>query len=387
MRRVLIKMRIAIFTDTFLPDVNGVAKTLGRFTAYLEKTNNDFIVISPKQQREEKTNHIYPQASFPFPLYSDCRFSVPNKNEIRQLLKSFQPDIIHVATPFSIGLCGVQLAKKMHIPLVGSYHTDFDHYLQYYHLTLLKKPLWRYMEWFHQPMQRLYVPSSYTLKQLSKRNFHHLDIWKRGVDTQIFHPNYKTTFIREKYKIKEKYILSYVGRLAPEKNVDILTYLFHSLPSYIRDDIHWLIVGDGPSKDGLIEHSSSQITFTGFLQQSDIAPILAASDLFVFPSASETFGNVVLEALACGTPVIGANAGGVKTIIQEGFTGVLCHEDDKKAFSKAILSVLMNQEWYTQLQENAIRYAQKQKWDDQFEHLLNGYENVIQESLKQSKHA
>ncbi|KAB8131770.1 glycosyltransferase family 1 protein [Gracilibacillus oryzae] len=381
-------MKIAIFTDTFLPDVNGVAKTLGRLTTYLDSSNHHYIVISPKQTRNESaTDQIYPQSSFPFPLYKECRISLPKKTEIKNLLLSFEPDIIHVATPFSIGLCGLQLAKKLNIPLVGSYHTDFDHYLHYYHLSLLSRPLWRYMEWFHQSMSRIFVPSAHTFSQLQKRDFHNIQIWKRGVDTTVFHPHYNHSEIRKKYNIKQKYILSYVGRLAPEKNIETLAYLFKNLPEQLNRQIHWSIIGDGPSKQYLEEHKTANVTITGFLSQKEVAPFLASSDLFVFPSESETFGNVVLEALACGTPVAGANAGGVKTIIQEGFTGMLCRQGKKDDYINAIASILENSIWRQQLEENAVRYAQKQRWEDQFEDLLTGYQEVINEERKTTKHA
>ncbi|SER79087.1 Glycosyltransferase Family 4 [Gracilibacillus ureilyticus] len=381
-------MKIAIFTDTFLPDVNGVAKTLGKLTKYLDHTNHSYIVISPKQTGSEpETEQIYPQSSFPFPLYKECRISVPKKAEIRDLLLSFAPDIIHVATPFSIGLCGLQLAKKLNIPLVGSYHTDFDHYLHYYHLSLLSKPLWRYMEWFHQHMARIFVPSAHTYNQLMQRNFRNIQIWKRGVDTSVFHPHYDQNSIRIKYNIQQKYILSYAGRLAPEKNIEVMAYLFKNIPEHLQNQIHWIIVGDGPSRQYLEENKSENVSFTGFLPQSEIAPIVSASDLFVFPSESETFGNVVLEALACGTPVVGANAGGVKTIIQEGFTGLLCSPQKQHEYSKAIASILENEEWRQQLGENAIRYAQKQRWEDRFEELLSGYQAVILNEKETTKHA
>ncbi|MFC4404868.1 glycosyltransferase family 4 protein [Gracilibacillus xinjiangensis] len=381
-------MKIAIFTDTFLPDVNGVAKTLGRLTAYLDKTNHSYIIISPKRTRNEAgTDQIYPQSSFPFPLYKECRISVPKKTEIRNLLLSFNPDIIHVATPFSIGLCGLQLAKKLNIPLVGSYHTDFDHYLQYYHLSLLSKPLWRYMEWFHQEMARIFVPSAHTFDQLHQRNFPNIQIWKRGVDTSIFHPHYSHSETRSKYNIKEKYLLSYVGRLAPEKNIETLVYLFKNLPKRLNKEIHWIIIGDGPTKQYLEENKTENVTFTGFLPQQEVAPIVSASDLFVFPSESETFGNVVLEALACGTPVVGANAGGVSTIIQEGFTGLLCRPNHQEDYMNSITDILDNSEWRCQLGVNAVRYAMKQRWEDRFEELLAGYQEVIHEEKKATKHA
>ncbi|WP_163536538.1 glycosyltransferase family 1 protein [Gracilibacillus sp. YIM 98692] len=381
-------MKIAIFTDTYLPDVNGVAKTLGRLTHYLDSTNHSYIVIAPKQTKTNVQNaQFYPQSSFPFPLYRECRVSVPNTIYIRELLKSFQPDIIHIATPFSIGLCGLHLSKKLNIPLVGSYHTDFDHYLEYYHLSLLSKPLWLYMEWFHQSMSRLFVPSTFTYQQLKKRNFHHIQVWKRGVDMDVFHPNYVKGAICEKYNISKKYVISYVGRLAPEKNVDTLRYIFHNLPPSIANHVQWVIVGDGPSKEWLQANTLPNTVFTGFLPQEEVAKVVGMSDLFVFPSETETFGNVVLEALACGTPVITANAGGVKNIIQEGFTGILCEQGQQRPYLEAIVSILYNDNWRYQLEQNAIRYAQKQRWEDRFEELLTAYQDVIEEKAKTKKHA
>ncbi len=381
-------MKIAIFTDTFLPDVNGVAKTLGRFTKYLDQSHHSYIVISPKQTRKEiSAGQIYRQSSFPFPLYKDCRISLPNTAHLKEIIKKFQPDIIHVATPFSIGLTGLHLAKKYNIPIVGSYHTDFDHYLKYYHLSLLSKALWRYMEWFHQPLLRIFVPSAVTCHQLQKKGFQHLQIWQRGVDTTIFHPYYSAEEIRKKYNIKERYILSYVGRLAPEKNVELLPQIAKQLPSELQDNIHWLIIGDGPSKNSLKNDWHQNVTYTGFLPQNDVAKIVSASDIFVFPSESETFGNVVLEALATGTPVVAANEGGVKNIVQEGFTGKLCDSNHIDSFIDAINSILNDEDWRYQLKQNAVRYAQKQRWEDRFEELLSTYQFILKDTKNNQKHA
>ncbi|GAE92840.1 glycosyltransferase [Gracilibacillus boraciitolerans JCM 21714] len=157
-----------------------------RFTQFLDQTDHCYIVISPKQPKGEiDAGKIYRQSSFRFPLYKDCRISLPNTNFLKDIILSFQPDIIHLATPFSIGLSGLHIAKKYQIPVVGSYHTDFDQYLKYYHLNFLSKPLWRYMKWFHQPLLRIFVPSSVTYQQLQKRGFTNLQIWQRGVDTKI----------------------------------------------------------------------------------------------------------------------------------------------------------------------------------------------------------
>lgn len=261
-------------------------------------------------------------------------------SNVREELQLFQPDIIHVATPFNMGLCGLHYAKKLNIPVVGSYHTNFDKYLAYYDMQFLSRVLWKYMHWFHRPLKKIFVPSTDTKEQLQKRGFTNLSIWSRGVDISTYHSNYNEQRVRDAYQIKEKYILLYVGRISPEKDVNLLPDINKKLLQKGIDNVHWLIVGDGPLKDEMEQTASTNMTFAGYITGEDLAEIYAAANLFVFPSATETFGNVVLESMACGTPVIGVNAGGVRTIIKDGVTGILCEEKDNDAFTEAIVRML-----------------------------------------------
>jgi glycosyltransferase involved in cell wall biosynthesis len=312
-------MKIAIFTDTFYPEINGVARTLKRFTDYLSEQNITVKVFAPTSHSNEYvSNQIHRFKSLSFFLYPDCRVAFPNLFHIKEELEKYKPDLIHVATPFNIGLCGVYYAKKLNIPIVGSYHTDFDYYLQFYDLTFLSKLLWKYMNWFHRPFKKLFVPSIETLEQLKTHGFMNLEIWPRGVDCQFFHPFYDKLSVRQKYSIRKKYMLTYVGRLAPEKDVKTLLGIAKSLPSEVNENIQCLIIGDGPLREQIQKEAPANMTFTGYLKGQQLAEVYSASDLFVFPSPTETFGNVVLESLASGTPVIGADSGGVKNIIQDG---------------------------------------------------------------------
>lgn len=373
-------MKIAIFTDTYVPEVNGVARTLKRFTDYLSKENIEFKVFAPKRTGEDIfSNRVYNVKSFPFFLYPECRVALPNVIQLREEVKAFDPDLIHVTTPFNMGLSGLHIAKKLNIPIVGSYHTNFDKYLEYYDLQFLSDMLWKYMRWFHQSLRKVFVPSEDTLQQVQAKGFKHLSIWPRGIDRTIFHPNYDEGVVRKEYKIKEKYILSYVGRIAKEKDVLLLPEIAANLPSHIKDDVHWLIVGDGPVKEELAAIAPSNMTFTGFVEGKELASIYVASDLFVFPSPTETFGNVVLEALSCGTPVIGANAGGVTSIVRNGMNGILCEEKDITDFVQAIDSLLTRNQTRNVMSENGIRYAQAQSWDKIFRNLLLEYEDVLAE--------
>ncbi|SCC60216.1 Glycosyltransferase [Bacillus mycoides] len=372
-------MRVAIFTDTFTPQVNGVAKTLERLTKYFQKENIAYSVFAPQHTAEDNfVTNVNKMRSIPLTiLYPECRFAFPTPRIKRELL-AFKPDIIHIATPFNMGLCGLYYAKKLNIPVVGSYHTDFDAYLRYYKIEFLSNMLWNYLKWFHSHMQKNFVPSPETLHQLKKKGFQQLYIWGRGVDCTLFHPTYNKDLFRKKYNITAEYILSYVGRLAPEKDIDTLQTLIQTTNKE-RDDIHWLIAGDGPLAKGLHENvQKTNVTFTGYLQGVDLAEAYASSDLMVFPSTTETFGNVVLESLACGTPVIGANSGGVKNIITDGKTGVLCEPKNEDSFLSSIYELLNNEEMRKQMSLDAHSYATTQSWDEISSDLLMHYDDVIQ---------
>lgn len=373
-------MRIAIFTDTFHPDINGVARTLNQFTQYLNNQRISYKVFAPESRSNEYvSSHIHRFKSFSFFLYPECRLAFPNLFRIKAELKDFSPDIIHVATPFNMGLCGVFLAKKLNIPLVGSYHTDFDYYLQFYDLPFLSQILWKYMKWFHKPFKKLFVPSNETINQLKRHGFTNLEIWPGGVDCQLFHPYYEKQAIREQLGVSKKHLLTYVGRLAPEKDVKTLMAVAHALPEDTKKQIQWVIIGDGPLREELQNDAPSNMIFTGYLTGEQLAECYSASDLFVFPSPTETFGNVVIEALASGTPAVTANCGGVKNIVKSGVTGYLCETGNVTEFVNAIQTLLENDKLRHQLGVEGRNYALSQSWDKIFAHLLMNYRNVIEE--------
>lgn len=373
-------MKIAIFTDTYGPDINGVARTLTHFTEYLDNQNISYKVFAPDSlSNEYVSSHIHRFKSYSFFLYPECRLAFPNLSRIKLELEEFSPDIIHVATPFNMGLCGVYLAKKLSIPLVGSYHTDFDHYLKFYDLRFFSKILWKYMNWFHKPFKKLFVPSNETLTQLKYHGFANLEVWPGGVDCQLFHPFYEKQAIREQWGISKKYLLTYVGRLAPEKDVNTLLAVAKSLPAEINEEVQWFVIGDGPQREELQIEAPENMTLTGYLTGEQLAEIYSASDLFVFPSPTETFGNVVIEALASGTPAITANSGGVKNIIKAGLTGYLCETGNVLEFTNAILKLLENDDLRKQLGIEGRNYALTHNWDKIFSHLLWHYRAVIDE--------
>lgn len=371
-------MKIAIFTDTYVPQVNGVAKTLNRFTNYLDENGHSFHVFSPEDCGASSTENVTRLKSVPFKIYPECKISLPNFSKIKKKLQEFNPDIIHIATPFTIGLCGLQIAKKLNIPLVASYHTNFDHYLHYYKLTYLENFLWKYLDWFHRPTKKIFVPSKDTLHHLNTKGFNNLSVWTHGVDCSLFKPAEDKEEIKQKYNITSKYTICFVGRIAPEKDLDTLTNIMKYSKQRFGNQLNWVIVGDGPKKEEMMKKTGTdQIIYTGYLQKNELAEIYSVSDVMVFPSDTETFGNVVLEAMACGTPVIGANAGGVKNIIRDYSTGILCEPKNTLSFCRAIEECLQQTNMLDRMSKKARDYALTQDWNSILNALVMEYEEIV----------
>ncbi|MEW9699859.1 glycosyltransferase family 4 protein [Paenibacillus sp. SI8] len=375
-------MRIALFTDTFLPDVNGVAKTLGRWTRYLESKGVECKVFAPASMTEEDQDPFRVERfySIPFLLYPECRLAIPNPLYIRKSLHAFKPTLIHCATPFNLGLFGLYYARKHDVPFVASYHTHFDQYLSHYKIPWVEPTLWKYMQWFHQSCQRVYVPSESTLQHLKAKGLSNLEIWSRGVDAKRFHPDVDRNEVLSSRGVDpSKFVLLYVGRLAPEKSVETAIETFAALPEEIRTQSHLLIAGDGPSAASLREcyGECDWITFTGFVGGKQLADLYAAADIFIFPSATETFGNVVLESMASGTAVIGAAAGGVNDTIEHEATGLLCAPGDVPAFVDAVKRLFESSEFRRSLAHAGREYALRQSWDQIFMELYASYEELL----------
>lgn len=386
-------MRVALFTDTFLPDVNGVARTLGRWVDYLESHGATCRVFAPQSDNGSGSDYNSSMVerfySIPFLLYPECKLAIPNPISIKKTLQEFKPDIIHCATPFNLGLYGLHYAKKHKIPVVASYHTHFDQYLQYYKIQWVEGMLWRYLGWFHQTCRKIYVPSMSTLDYLRDRGFSNLEVWSRGVDVSRFHPDVdRDAVLRRAGANPDKFSLLYVGRLAPEKSVDVLVEAYEKLPARLKGQTELILAGDGPLYKEMAEtyKDRTDMRFLGFVEGRELADLFAAADLFVFPSATETFGNVVLEAMASGTAVIGAKAGGVQDTVRHMENGWLCPVGDSSAFADAITTLLDNGDLRRQISAAGREYSTLQTWDSIFSRLLNSYRQVAPEEGDLSNH-
>ncbi|WP_018249526.1 glycosyltransferase family 4 protein [Orenia marismortui] len=373
-------MRIAIFTDTFLPQVNGVTKTLAKLKEYLEKEGIDYLIFAPDDPEADSLNfekNIQRMLSFRFFLYPECRLSVPNYFKIKNKLNEYQPDLIHIVTPFNLGLCGLKYATSYDIPLISSYHTNFTHYLDYYNLHFLEKPIWTFFRWFHSHSTINLCPSQSSLEELSDNGIKNLEIWDRGINSKLYSPQYRDEDLRESYELGDRITLLYVGRLAPEKNLNLLMESMKIINQKYKDQVRLLITGDGPLLDKLKSEAPSNVIFTGYLKGHNLSKIYASADIFAFPSITETYGNVILEAMASGLAVVSFLEGGVRENLEDGYNGLACVEVTPESFAINLEKVIINKKLREELADNAYNYAINKSWDKVFERLINNYQEVI----------
>jgi glycosyltransferase involved in cell wall biosynthesis len=371
-------MRIAFFTDTFLPQINGVAKTLSKFVDYMEEHNIEYRIYAPSFKDEEEEDKVIRSRSFKFILYPQCRLSLPNYFTIAKELDEFGPDIIHVVTEFNMGLCGLKYAKSRNIPVVSSYETNICQYLEYYKLKFLETPSWKYFKWFHNKCDRNFCPSKATVNLLKEQGFANPAIWERGIETDRYSPSYRSTELRKSMGIDNKIVFSYVGRVSPEKDLHLFIKTAKRLNEKYMDKVHFLMVGDGPSLKDLKDSAPSNVTFTGFLRGEELSRIYASSDVFLFTSPTETLGFVILEAMASGLAIVSCNSGGITDNLINGYNGLACHEKNEDEFYLASEKLINDEILRLTLAKNAREYALNKSWNNTFDKLLENYHELIQ---------
>ena len=376
-------MRVAIFTDTFVPQVNGVARTVGRLAEALEARGITSIVLSPDTGLKSGHGYcIYFSPGFNFPFYPECKIAIPNYSDMRRRLDRFKPDLVHLVTEFSMGLCGLRYASMAGIPAVGSYHTNLPQYLSYYGFSFLSHWAWKYLRWFHNRCLINYCPSESSMRLLEGKGIKNLDIWGRGVDNTFFSPEKRRLSFRTRAEVaRNGTLLLYVGRLAPEKELDILIGAYCILRKEYRD-INLVITGGGPMAAKLMREAPSEVIFTGYLDGEELAAAYASSDIFVFPSTTETYGNVLLEAMSSGLPVVAPNSGGVMENLVHRYNGLACRPHSVGDMAEAVVLLKENPGLRRTLAEQARAHALTRSWDSVFDRLAEGYYGVVSESAR-----
>ncbi|MBN2005827.1 MAG: glycosyltransferase family 1 protein [Anaerolineae bacterium] len=368
-------MRIAIFAETFLPKWDGVANTLCHLLDYLSEHGHTALMFAPEGAPASYAGTpIVGLPAFAFPFYPDLRLVPPMMNVEKQLA-AFHPDIVHLANPALLGLVGLRHARSLGAPVVASYHTDLPGYTQSYHMSWFRESVWAYFRWLHNQADLNLAPSRFTQEELKAHGFERVSVWSRGVDTAQFHPGRRSDAWRAKLSRgqPDAPLLLYVGRLAVEKRIEWLRPVLATLP-----DVCLAIVGDGPLRPSLeAQFAGTRTVFTGYLRGNELASAYAAADLFAFPSANETFGNVILEAMASGLPAIAPRSGGPVDLIAPGITGYLFTPHEQTEWIARIQRCVKDRGRTRQMGQNARGFAEGHSWEIVFNTLLRDYAALI----------
>jgi phosphatidylinositol alpha 1,6-mannosyltransferase len=371
-------MKVAYFTESLPPLVDGVSHTLSYLRRSLDAEKIDYRFFSPFLPANESwADRVVHVLSVPFPLYIEYRISLPAFHDLRYLLRGFAPDIIHICSPFFLGLFAYKYAAEAGIPVVNSFHTRFVSYLEYYGSGWLERYGWRYLRWFYNRGDICFVPSGATIRELKARGFSNLTLWERGIDSGRFSPAFADRNLKDNWSPDGNPVALFVGRLVREKDVETLLEA-HRILIKRKIPYRLVFVGDGPMR-GQIQREAPDAYLAGHLQGDRLSRAYASADIFVFPSTTESFGNVVLEAAASGLPVIGASEGGVGDLIRDGETGFLTVPKDPGDLALKMEALLTNETLRNAMAAGAVEFASQKDWNRINRTLLENYEMLIKE--------
>ena len=338
------RMRYTIVTETYPPEVNGVSLTVNALESGLRSRGHTVEVIRPRQSGETdgQPDQTLVRGS-PLPRYPGLRFGWPAGRRLRALWRKQRPDAIYVATEGPLGWSAVRTARRMGIPAIAGFHTQFDEYVQRYRAAFLTSVAFSWMRRFHNTADATIVPTDELAKFLSDRGFHNVQVLRRAVDTQRFDPVRRDPALRTSWGAHEdSLVVMYLGRIAPEKNLDLAVKSFRAIQC-TQPDARFVWVGDGPAR-AAIAAANPDFIFTGVQRGDALATHFASADLFVFPSLTETFGNVTLEAMASAVPTVAFDYGAARQHLRDGEHGAAVPFGDHDAFEQAVLRVVADTE-------------------------------------------
>lgn len=378
--------RLALFTDTWTPQVNGVARTLDRLVGECHRRGISTMVVTPDDGSSDDGSPDDPSdapytlvrwPARPFWAYPQLHMATPSTARARTLLQDFRPDLVHVATPFGVGLSGRQAARALGLPLVSSYHTHFTAYLKHYRLQHLDAVAWPFLRWFHNGGRATFAPTQHVADQLSAQGFRGAAVWSRGIDTVRFHPARRSLERRRALGVPDDALLCcYVGRLAPEKGIDVAIEAMRPLLAAYPNRLRFLLVGDGPAEARLRASAPAGVLFAGRQEGVALAECYASSDVFVFPSVTETFGNVVLEAMASGLCVVSHHTGPTYEFAHNG-TAYPVDVTSPDALRAAVHTLMHDAPRRAALAAAGLREAQRRDWPSVWDTLFADYGRVL----------
>jgi glycosyltransferase involved in cell wall biosynthesis len=371
-------LRLAVVTETYPPEINGVAMTIARFVEGLRLRRHDVQLVRPRQTKADAAEiEEVLMRGLPIPRYPHLKMGLPAKNALVKLWSVRRPDVVHIVTEGPLGWSALQAAIKLKLPVTSDFRTNFHAYSGHYGIGWLQKPIFAYLRKFHNRTHCTMVPTEALRRELQAVGFQNLRVVARGVDTQLFNPAKRDTQLRWSWGAGETTpVAIYVGRLASEKNLRTLIAAYDAMRA-VRPDLKLVLVGDGPARRDL-EAQIPGAVFAGLQRGEDLAAHYASGDVFLFPSITETFGNVTPEAMASGLTVLAYDYAAAAQLIRPGESGCLVPYNNTDAFVAAAASLARDWTQVKTMGISARMVAERLDW----ERLVGELESVFHQAAQ-----
>ena len=377
-------LRVAVVTETWPPEINGVAVTLSKLVHHLGTRQHSIQLIRPRQDKFDQgiENEGWSELllkGLPIPKYPQLKLGLPSKKALLQAWSTHRPDLVHIATEGPLGWSALQAAKILRLPVTSDFRTNFHSYCQHYGVGWLTKPIVAYLRKFHNRTAFTMVPTQSMKHQLEAHGFKNLKVVARGVDTQLFHPSKRSELMRDSWgATANTTVLMSVGRLAAEKNLNLTIDTYQALKAAGRD-VKMVFAGDGPMRN-LTETKCPDAFFMGMCSHEQLSTLYASADLLLFPSLTETFGNVTLEALASATPVLAFDCAAASDFVTDCKNGWLIDSAEPHTYIQRALEITNGPATLHQAREFTRASVAHLGWDA----IAGQVESIFQRTIEQS---
>ena len=373
--------RIVIVTETYDPEVNGVALTLGHLVSGLRERGHDVDVVRPRRPSDPRAvSGTILVGGLPVPAYPGVRFGLPARRLLERRWATSAPDAVYVATQGPLGWSAVRVARRLGIRVVSGYHTRFDAYVGHYRLSGAARVVGRYLRHFHNGTSCTLVPTLALKDQLTAAGFANVRVLGRGVDTALFDPSRRSTSLRRAWGAgAEDLVALYVGRIAQEKNVGLAVEAYRAMQAS-RPGTRFVLVGDGPLRASL-QAAHPDLVFAGAQHGERLTAHYASADVFLFPSETETYGNVVPEAMASGLPVVAYDDAAARTLVVPGDSGFVVPRGNPRAFVGAAVVLARAPHALPSMRRHARQAVAALDWNHVVDRFLELLRNTDDELL------
>lgn len=376
-------MHIAMVTETYPPEINGVAVTLRQFVEGMLHRGHSVHLVRPRQHiqdddTEEGQLTLSVTRGMPIPGYPGLRLGLPSRGMLLKLWTRRRPDIVHIATEGPLGSSALAAARKLGIPVSTDFHTNFHSYTKHYGIGLLKKPMAAYLRRFHNKADCTIVPTVTLQRELEQANYKDVLVAARGVNANLFHPSRRNPALRAAWGVAgDTPVALLVSRLAPEKNLPVVIEAFEAMRA-VNPAARLVMVGDGPARAALEQRHHPYVIFVGMRTGKDLAAHYASADIFLYPSLTETFGNVTIEAMASGLATIAFDYAAAHQHIRHGVNGLLLPYGDSGAFVDQARVLVGDPERIHKLRTEARRTVEQLTWERIMEQMENVFRGIIE---------